>query len=189
MGHYPIIASVTKEEQFVQVLESSVKRVNLMIGHIGNIEEYISRLHDAGKLVYVHLEMIAGLGKDAHSVAYLGDKFKADGIVTTKSGAVSAARHAGIKSIQRIFAIDTAAVNTAVRMINSTNPDEVELMPGLMPRVTRELKGMINQPLIVGGLIRHEHEMAEALASGADYISSGDPLIWNFANAQTTTFT
>lgn len=183
MRHYPIIASVTKEEQFVQVLQSDVKRVNLMIGHIGNIEEYIRQLHDAGKQVYAHIEMISGLGRDAHSIAYLCDKFKADGIVTTKSSAITAARQAGIKSIQRIFAIDTAAMTTAVRMINSTNPDEVELMPGLMPRVTRELKALIKQPLIVGGLIRHEHEMVEALESGADYISSGDPLIWQHAEA------
>lgn len=181
MGNYPIIASVTKEEQFVQVLQSNVSRVNLMIGHIGNIEEYIYRLHEADKKVYAHIEMIGGLGRDSHSIAYLCDKFKADGIVTTKSGAVTAARQAGIKSIQRIFAIDTAAINTAVRMINATKPDEVELMPGLMPRVTRELKEMIKQPLIVGGLIRHEHEIAEALASGADYISSGDPRIWDYA--------
>ncbi|GGH13135.1 glycerol uptake operon antiterminator regulatory protein [Paenibacillus segetis] len=181
MRHYPIIASVTKEEQFVQVLQSDVERVNLMIGHIGNIEEYISQLHDAGKQVYAHIEMITGLGRDAHSISYLCDKFKADGIVTTKSGAITAARQVGIKSIQRIFAIDTAAINTAVKMINSTKPDEVELMPGLMPRVTRELKAMIEQPLIVGGLIRHEHELIEAIESGADYISSGDPMIWRHA--------
>lgn len=184
MGNYPIIASVTKEEQFVQVLQSGVSRVNLMIGHIGNIEEYIYRLHEADKQVYAHIEMIAGLGRDSHSIAYLCDKFKADGIVTTKSGAVTAARQAGIKSIQRIFAIDTAAINTAIRMINATNPDEVELMPGLMPRVTRELKAMIKQPLIVGGLIRHQHEITEALASGADYISSGDPQIWDLAETK-----
>ncbi|RCX20459.1 glycerol uptake operon antiterminator [Fontibacillus phaseoli] len=184
MGYYPIIASVTKEEQFEQVLQSEVTRVNLMIGHIGSIEEFISRLHDAGKQVYAHIEMIAGLGRDAHSITYLCDKFKADGIVTTKSSAIAAARQAGIKSIQRIFAIDTAAMTTAVKMINSTNPDEVELMPGLMPRVTRELKSMIKQPLIVGGLIRHEHEIIEALASGADYISTGDPHIWNHMNAK-----
>ncbi|MNM89241.1 Glycerol-3-phosphate responsive antiterminator [compost metagenome] len=180
MKGYPIIASVTKEEQLIEVLKSDVKRVNLMAGHIGNLEGFIYQLHEAEKQVYVHIEMIAGLGTDAHSIAYLNDRFKADGIVTTKSNAINAARQSGLKSIQRIFAIDTAAISTAIRMINNTNPDEVELMPGLMPRVTRELKAMIKQPLIVGGLIRHEHEIEEALASGADYISSGDPRIWTF---------
>lgn len=186
MRDYPIIASITAEEQLNEVLASEVERVNLMAGHIGNLEGFIERLHEAGKQVYVHIEMIAGLGRDAHTIAYLSDKFHADGIVTTKTNAVAAAKQAGLKSIQRFFAIDTAAINTAIRMINSTQPDEVELMPGLMPRVIRELKTMIKQPLIVGGLIRHEHEIAEALACGADYISSGDPQIWRLYTKMTS---
>lgn len=175
---YPIIASVTKEEQLSQVLVSRVERVNLMVGHICNLETIIGQIHEAGKQAYVHVEMVSGLGRDPYAIKYLADKFRADGIFTTKSTAVTAARQAGIKSVQRIFAIDTAAVQTAIRMINSTNPDEVELMPGLMPRIIRELKSTIKQPLIVGGLIRYEQEIAEALQSGADYISSGDPSMW-----------
>ncbi|MFC0211759.1 glycerol-3-phosphate responsive antiterminator [Paenibacillus chartarius] len=178
MSKYPIIASVTKEDQLGQVLVSSVERVNLMAGHIGNLESIIKQIHEAGKKVYVHIEMVNGLGKDAYAIGYLANHFRADGIVTTKSAAVTAARQAGIKSIQRIFTIDTAALHTAIKMINSSQPDEVELMPGLMPRVIRELKSTIKQPLIVGGLIRYEQEIIDALESGADYISSGDPSMW-----------
>lgn len=178
MNPFPIIASVTKEEQIPKMLLSKVERVNLMTGHIGNLESIIRQAHDSGKKVYIHMEMVSGLGKDAHAIHYLAEKFRADGILTTKSAAVTAARQAGLKSIQRIFAIDTAAIQTAIRMINSSQPDEVELMPGLMPRVIRELKQTIKQPLIVGGLIRHEQEMIEALESGANFISTGDPAMW-----------
>lgn len=178
MNPFPIIASVTKEEQIPKMLQSSVERVNLMTGHIGNLETIIRQAHDSGKKVYIHLEMVSGLGKDSHAIHYLAEKFRADGIVTTKSAAVTAARQAGLKSIQRIFAIDTAAIQTAIRMISSCQPDEVELMPGLMPRVIHELKQTIKQPLIVGGLIRHEQEIIEALESGANFISTGDPAMW-----------
>lgn len=178
MNHYPIIASVTKDGQIPKLLESKVSRVNLMAGHIGNLESIIEQIHHTGKQVYVHSEMVAGLGRDTHAIEYLANKFKVDGIVTTKSNIVAAAKQAGLKSIQRIFIIDTAAMQTAIRMINNTHPDEVELMPGLMPRVIRELKNTISQPLIVGGLIRHEQEIIEALNSGADYISCGEPSMW-----------
>ncbi|UJF32186.1 glycerol-3-phosphate responsive antiterminator [Paenibacillus hexagrammi] len=181
MTSYPIIASVTREEQIPSVLGSSVQRVNLMAGHIGNLGSIIEQIHQSGKMVYVHLEMVSGLGRDSHTVEFLARQFRADGIVTTKSNAVAAARQAGIRSIQRIFAIDTAAVQTAVRMIASAQPDEVELMPGLMPRVIKELKATIKQPLIVGGLIRYEDEIVSALSSGADFISSGDPSMWHYA--------
>ncbi|MHC2184131.1 glycerol-3-phosphate responsive antiterminator [Paenibacillus sp. PvR052] len=70
MKSYPIIASVTKEEQISELLNSSVKRVNLMAGHIGNLESIIRQIHETGKQVYVHLEMVSGLGRDSHTVEY-----------------------------------------------------------------------------------------------------------------------
>ena len=110
---------------------------------------------------------------------YLASTFQIAGIITTKSNAVSAARQAGIRSIQRIFAIDSAAVDTAIKMVRQTNPDEVELMPGLMPRVIGDIKSRIDQPLIAGGLIRDIQEIRTAWKSGADYVSIGDSALWN----------
>jgi glycerol uptake operon antiterminator len=63
-------------------------------------------------------------------------------------------------------------------MIKNCTPDEVELMPGLMPRIIRDMKQRIKQPLIVGGLIRHKEEISSALQSGADYVSIGDAALW-----------
>ncbi|WP_243633142.1 glycerol-3-phosphate responsive antiterminator [Paenibacillus xerothermodurans] len=178
MQTYPVIASITEADQITDALASGVRRVNLMAGTINNLKPIIERLHDVGKQVFVHIEMVGGIGRDASSIQYLAEVFKADGIVTTKSNAVAAAKQAGIRSIQRCFAIDSAAVETAVRMINKCGPDEVELMPGLMPRVIREVKGKITQPLIVGGLIRHDEEIRLALENGADFVSIGDSRFW-----------
>lgn len=175
----PIIASITSEEQLAHALRSPVTRVNLMTGDITALGNVVSQLHEAGKQVYVHMEMVQGIGRDASAIHYIAGTFGVDGIVTTKSHAVAAARQAGIRSIQRVFAIDSAAVETGIRMIATSKPDEVELMPGLMPRIIRELKARISRPLIVGGLIRYEEEVLEALGSGADYVSVGNPVLWS----------
>jgi glycerol uptake operon antiterminator len=175
---YPIIASITEADQIPNALTSEIRRVNLMTGTVNNLKYIIEQLHDSGKQVFVHIERVGGIGRDASSIQYLADVFKADGIVTTKSNAVAAAKHAGILSIQRFFAIDSCAVETAVRMIKTCEPDEVELMPGLMPRVIREVRQKITQPLIVGGLIRDIEEIKLALANGADYLSIGDSRFW-----------
>ncbi|WP_019536255.1 glycerol-3-phosphate responsive antiterminator [Paenibacillus ginsengihumi] len=174
----PLIASVTRPEQIEAALKSKVERVNLMTGNILSLADIVRQFQETGKQVYIHLEMVDGIGRDSSSVLYLARTFHIQGIVSTKSGAIAAARQAGIRSIQRIFAIDTAAVETAVKMIGQARPDEVELMPGLMPRVIRDLKQRIGQPLIVGGLIRTEEEIRTALASGADYVSIGDKQFW-----------
>lgn len=174
----PIIASITKPEQIEAVLKSKVERVNLMTGDVMTLSAIVSELHKAGKQVHVHLEMVSGLGRDLSTVKYLSKTFGIDGIVSTKSNMIAAARQVGIRSIQRIFGIDTAAVETAIKMIGQVQPDEVELMPGLMPRVIKDLKQKINCPLIVGGLIRHEDEIRLAIANGADYVSIGDKRYW-----------
>ncbi len=174
----PIIASITKMEQIGAVLKSRVKRVNLMTGDIVKLGGIVRDLKQAEKEVYVHIEMVNGIGRDNSAIQYLSNTFAVDGIVSTKTNAIVAARKAGIRSIQRVFAIDTAAVESAIKMAEQSQPDEIEVMPGLMPRVIREMKLRVNRPLIVGGLIRSEEEIREMLASGADYVSIGDVRFW-----------
>ncbi|NMO97385.1 glycerol-3-phosphate responsive antiterminator [Paenibacillus lemnae] len=175
---FPIIASVTRMDQLEAAMSSRVDRVILMAGDILNLSEIVDSLHQSGKKVFVHLEMVGGIGRDNVAVQYIADRFGIDGIVTTKTNAVAAARQAGIMSIQRVFAIDSAAVETAVKMINQARPDEVELMPGLMPRVIADMKKRIERPLIVGELIRSEQEIHLALESGANHISTGAVQFW-----------
>lgn len=178
MNDYPIIASITQDAMISAALASKVRRVNLMAGNIMTLDHIVKQLRNKGKQIYVHVEMVGGIGRDGSAIEYLAEMYGIDGIVTTKSNAVAAAKQAGIKSIQRVFAIDSAAVETAIRMINHCQPDEVELMPGLMPRIIREFKERVGKPLIVGGLIRSQEEIDIALRSGANYVSIGDPELW-----------
>ncbi|MCG7408176.1 glycerol-3-phosphate responsive antiterminator [Paenibacillus sp. ACRRX] len=175
---FPIIASITKPDQIQKAVTGRIRRVILMTGSILQLSSIVSSLQQAGKQVYVHTEMVGGIGRDSHAVQYLAETYKIDGIVSTKSQAIVAARQAGISSIQRIFAIDSSAVETAIKLIGQSKPNEVELMPGLMPRIVGELKQAVNCPLIVGGLIRSQEEIQVAIKSGADYVSIGDSRFW-----------
>lgn len=175
----PIIASITSEDQVKAALTSSVDRINLMTGNINTLPELVRQLRDGGRRVFVHIEMVGGLGRDVSAMRFLSEQFGIDGIISTKSNNIAHAKQAGLATIQRVFAIDSAAVDTAIRMIGASQPDELELMPGLMPRIIRDVKNRVTQPLIVGGLIRSEEEIEQALESGANYVSVGDERFWN----------
>ncbi len=177
-AYNPIIASVTKLSQLEAVRHSRVERVNLMAGDIVNLNQILKELHRAGKRVYIHVDMIGGLGRDRTSITFLKREFAFEGIITTRANVISAAKQEGLRAIQRIFAIDTTAMDTAIKMIHQSCPDEVELMPGLMPRIARELKQSLEQPLIVGGLIRYQEEIEACLNNGASYVSIGDESFW-----------
>ncbi|MDF2935975.1 MAG: glycerol-3-phosphate responsive antiterminator GlpP [Paenibacillaceae bacterium] len=178
MKEWPVIASVTREKQIPSAADSKVERVILMAGTIMTLDAIMKRMHKKGKKVYLHTEMVGGIGKDASAVEYLVEMFGINGIVSTKSSMITAAKQAGIPSIQRVFAIDSAAVDTAIRMVRQCRPDEVEMMPGLMPRVIRTFKEQAGVPLIAGGLIRNRDEVQAALAAGADFVSIGDESFW-----------
>jgi len=175
---YPLIAAITRTDQLESALGSKVKRINLMTGDISQLDRIVGRVHEANKQVYVHIEMVNGIGKDSSGIQYLANAFKVDGIISTKSHAISSAKQAGIGTTQRIFAIDTGAIETALKMIQSSKPDEVELMPGLMPRIISEIRSKWEKTLIVGGLIRSKTEIQSALECGADYVSLGDSRFW-----------
>ena len=173
-----IIASITQEKHLDIALKSPIQRINLVAGSINTLPSVMERVRRAGKVIYLHVEMIQGIGRDAASIQYLASTFKPDGIITTKSTIVNNARQVGLKTIQRVFAVDSTAVDTAIRMIKTCKPDEIELMPGLMPRVIEEVKEQLSQPLIAGGLIRHRKEIDIALESGADFVSMGNTKLW-----------
>jgi glycerol uptake operon antiterminator len=177
-GELPVIASVTKDEQIALAAASKVKRVNLLAANIVHLDSVVRRLKEAGKQVFVHVDMISGLGRDLSAVQYLAQTFRIDGILSTKSQMITFGKQFNLKTIQRVFAIDSSALETAGKMIAAGSPDEVELMPALMPRVIREMKAKWSKPLIVGGLIRTQEEIDTALEAGADYVSVGDPKFW-----------
>lgn len=164
--------------QLPLVMNASCVRVNLIVGNINNIKEIVQQLHEAGKKVFVHAEMINGLSKDKDAVRYLAENIHVDGVTATKSVIISAAKSHKIASVQRIFAIDSSALRTAVKTIKANAPDEVELMPGLMPEIITQVKALILTPLIVGGLIKSVRDIENALQSGADYVSTGDAKLW-----------
>ncbi|MFA9379705.1 MAG: glycerol-3-phosphate responsive antiterminator [Acetanaerobacterium sp.] len=173
-----IIPSVVQFEQIKTVLDSSCKRVNLLVGNINNLAEVVHRLHSANKRVFVHIEMIGGIARDKDAVKFLIHTCQADGVIATKTSLILAAKSCGVSCIQRIFAIDTSALKTALKTVQAAQPDEVEVMPGLMPEVIRQFKSSIPYPLIVGGLIKSSEAVSQALQSGADYVSTGHEALW-----------
>src|SRR5690606_19278471 len=89
----PIIASITKQEQIPDAIQSQVTRVNLMTGDIMTLDDIIYSLQKAGKQVYVHLEMVNGIGRDSSAVRFMAEHFQVDGIISTKSNTIAAAKN------------------------------------------------------------------------------------------------
>ena len=176
--NYPIIAAVKTEEDLQAALISEVEAIFLLSANIIDVESIVESCRASGKLLYVHMDFVDGLSKDAAGVRYLATK-GIDGIISTRSNIISAAADCGISSVQRFFMIDSRSVYTALDTLRTSRADMVEILPGIAYKAIVRMKASINIPIIAGGLIEHKDEVFQALNSGAAMISTGKREMWN----------
>ncbi len=174
-----MIASVHNEKDLQSALTSQVNIVFLLTGNLMTTADYVKQLRQAGKDVFIHLDFIDGISSSKSALGFVAKFWKPTGIITTKSHIVKTAKEAGLMTIQRIFLLDGSAVTKGIEMVNTSRPDAVEIMPGILPKVVDKLSRTLDYPIIAGGLITEVSEVHEALQAGALAVSSGNPKMWN----------
>jgi len=173
----PVIAAVRDEKGFEKALKSAVSHIFLLNSDLLTLKETIKKAHEAKKTIFVHVDFTEGLGKDKVGMEALA-RFKADGVITTRSGIVKSAKEAGLLTVQRFFIVDSHSFDTAVESVKTARPDMIEVMPALVTREIKRLKETIKIPVIAGGLIEEKAEIYSALSAGASAVSTGKSELW-----------
>ena len=171
----PVIAAVT-HDGFQAALNSPVQ----IIFHLGidlmTVNDAIRQAHDAGKYIFIHLDLAEGIGKDRAGVRYLA-QCGTDGIISTKAQLIRYAKEQGLITVQRFFALDSKGMDSIEEMAKNTNPHCMEIMPGVIGKaIARFSNG--NIPVIAGGLIQTKSEVTDALGCGAAAVSTGKADLW-----------
>lgn len=174
----PVIAAVNNLEKLENAIESPCEIIFLLTGSIFNLQEIVNRIKINGKSVYIHVDLIEGFSRDACSLKYINENIKPDGIITTKSGLIRAAKEMGLFSIQRLFMLDALSLESGINSIKTIRPDAVEILPGIMPKVTKTISTEANIPIITGGLISDKEDVIASIKAGAIGISTSKEEIW-----------
>lgn len=174
----PIIAAITEVSQLEKALQSPCEIIFLLKSDIFNIGTYVDRVKSSGKGVYVHVDLIDGLSKDALAIKYIHENIHPDGIITTKTGIVKAAKALNMFVIQRLFMLDHLSFETGLSSLETMKPNAVELLPGIMPKIINKFHKSTNIPLIAGGLIMDKEDVMLNLKAGATAISSSCEEVW-----------
>ena len=141
------------------------------------VEAQIRRAHEKGKAIFVHIDLIRGIGKDRCGVEYLA-ALGADGIISTRAGLIKNAKELGVIAVQRYFAIDSQGIESIREMIGATRPDFIEILPGVINKVIARFASE-EVPVIAGGLIETKAEVMAALGCGAVAVSTGTQELWS----------
>ena len=171
----PVIAAI-RDNKWQSPLASPAEVLFCLEPHLSTIAERVTQAHQAGKLIFVHLDMAEGIGKDKEGVQYLA-QCGVDGIISTRSQIIRFAKDLNLWTVQRFFALDSQGLDSIQEMLKSSHPHFMEIMPGVIPKVIeRFATGSI--PVIAGGLIETKAEITGALRGGAVAVSTGSEELW-----------
>lgn len=172
---FPIIAAI-RDNKFQAALESPTDVLFYLEAKLSTISQRVAQAHEAEKLLFVHMDLAEGIGKDREGVQYLAS-VGVDGIISTRGQIIRMAKDLGLLTVQRFFALDSQGMGSMQEMLKNTTPDMMEIMPGVIAKAIRQFSaGSI--PVIAGGLIDSKQEVTSALSSGATAISTGCKELW-----------
>ena len=172
----PVIAAVKNDEGLEQALESGCGVLFFLYGTILTIPALVQRAKDAGKTVFVHVDLVEGLNSRDIAADFLSASTAADGVISTRPNLIRRAKELNLITIQRFFLLDSLSFETILRQ--SSHADAVDILPGTMPKVIERLTAQLRLPLIASGLISDKQDIIAALSAGAVAVSTTSTRLW-----------
>jgi glycerol uptake operon antiterminator len=176
---FQIIPSIRRLSDLESALNSHSEIVLLTEAHIANLKDLVKLAHQKNKLVLVNLELVGGFGKDQTGIKLMKNYYQVDGVMSTDQSKLNLARHNGLFTIQRFFLHDSRALDTSMRLLQSSSVDAAELLPA---KISIDFIETIRQvtaiPLLAGGFI-HDTKMIEVIqAAGFNGMTVSDKALW-----------
>ena len=69
-------------------------------------------------------------------------------------------------------------METSKKYMNLGYADAIEILPGVMPKIIKQIVEISTLPIIAGGLIQDKEDIMLALQAGATAVSSTKKEIW-----------
>ncbi|MCY8970976.1 glycerol-3-phosphate responsive antiterminator [Bacillus atrophaeus] len=174
----PILPAIRNMKQFDEFLNSSFTYGVILDIHLGQLKGVIKEAQKHGKKMMVHVDLIHGIKHDEYGAEFICQEMKPAGIISTRSNVIVKAKQKKIYAIQRLFLLDTSAMEKSMEFVGKHKPDFIEVLPGIVPSLIKEIKEKTGIPIFAGGFIRTEQDVEQALKAGATAVTTSDTSLW-----------
>lgn len=130
------------------------------------------------KKILIHTDLIQGLKNDEYSIEYICQDIKPYGIISTRPSVIAKAKKRGLMTIQRIFLLDSQALEKSYAIAQKTQADYLEILPGVIPGFIKKIANDIKIPILAGGLVTTKEEVNCALNAGAQAVTTSHVALW-----------
>lgn len=173
----PCCPATTTGDQFRRALQSAAEVVLILRANGLELAPFIAQAHSAGKFVAVHLDLVSGLRADRSSIRWLCES-GADAVVSSRGHLMSAIRHERMTAIQRLLLVRQTQLSAGVGSIRRSEPDIVEVLPGVVLPQILHLLPDLGRPLLAGGFVRTVEDVRALLGSGAVAVTTSREALW-----------
>lgn len=173
-----ILPAIRKMKDFDKALDTPHESIVILETRLAQIKSLVDYSKRAKKNILVHFDLIQGLKSDDYGMEFLLREIKPDGILSTRANVISMAKKHQLLAIQRVFLLDSLALEQNIKVINRVQPDCIEVLPGLIPSMVHQIHAKTELPVIAGGLITNEEEVKAALKAGAVAVSTSNTDLW-----------
>lgn len=178
LREYPVVPAVRSMGEVQEACRRGAAAIFFFKGDVFALREALPRCTGAGIPVYVHLDLLEGVGKDPAGIRVL-KQLGAAGVVSTRGPLLREAREAGMLAIHRVFMVDSEALRTGLSAVRASEPDLVEVLPGIVfPHVIPQLRANLQVPVIGAGLVTRVEQVLAILRSGAVGVSASAKNLW-----------
>lgn len=173
-----ILPAARKMKDVEKLMKLSYEYIVLLDTHISQIKTIVDMVRANGKKALLHADLVEGLKNDEYAAEFLCQVVKPAGLISTRASVILKTKQNGLLAIQRMFMLDTNALEKSYKLIERTEPDYIEVLPGVMPHMIAEVSQRTGIPIFAGGLIRSVDDVEQALAAGAVAVTTSNAELW-----------
>src|SRR5918997_7184694 len=177
----PVIPAVRgRDEDLERALAGDHAAIFVLGGDVFRMLEKVRRRPYRRPFICVNVDMVGGVASAPSGIRFLAREV--DGVISPHRHVVENARSNGALAVQRLFAIDTNAIERGLKVLRQADPDAVEILPGLaFPEIVESYRAALSKPVLAGGLIKDGTTAAPILKAGAVGVSTSDHRPWKLA--------
>ena len=162
-----IIPVIENRTEFLRALNATqISTVLLRHCNLLDLKPIIDHAFEHDVAVYVNVDHIDGIHPDSAGLRFLAHQLHIAGIVSSNPRILALAKGFELETIQRLFAVDSTGLETALESVDSHHVNLLDISPALViPYVVSHT--VLPLPFIGSGLISTLQQVQSVLRAGA----------------------
>jgi len=164
---HKIIPVIENRSQFLRALNApQISTIFLRHCNLLDLRPNLDQAFDRDLAVYVYVDHIDGIHPDSAGLRFLAHQLHITGIVSSNPRILSLGKGFELETIQRLFAVDSTGIETALDSVDDHHVDLLDISPALViPYVVSHM--VLPLPFIGSGLISTFQQVQSVLRAGA----------------------